>query len=436
MRHRLFLITIVGLLAAPSAHAHAAEYVPGEVVIKYRDGASAAERGDVLEDSDTVVQERLAGASRELQIQDADTVPEKVAELRKEPDVEYAVPNYVARTSFVPNDPGFRQQWNFRDGFGIEMPSAWDSARNQGASGGRGAVIAVLDTGVAYRRTRRFRRAPDLRNFVRGYDFESRDRRPDDQNGHGTHVAGTVAQSTNNRRGAAGIAYRAKIMPVRVLNPEGEGDAVTIARALRWVARRRPDVINLSLEFGPGVRASDVPDVMSAIRYVRRRHVAIVAASGNGLQSGGEVSLPARAPGVISVGATTHRGCQADYSNEGNDLDVMAPGGGEDAPLDESAWDRAVCRPGQGGRWIYQQTFTSSVRRFGLPRGYEGTSMAAGHVSGIVALIRATRRLGTRKPSPGAVEAHVERTARDLGPPGFDRHYGHGLVSAKRALAK
>ena len=90
-------------------------------------------------------------------------VTEKVAELRKKPDVDYAVPNYIARTSFVPNDPGFDLQWNFRDGFGIEMPSAWDIARARGAPGGRGAVVAVLDTGVAYRRTGRFRRAPDLR---------------------------------------------------------------------------------------------------------------------------------------------------------------------------------------------------------------------------------------------------------------------------------
>ena len=205
------------------------------------------------------------------------------------------MPNYVARASFSPNDPGWRLQWNLRDRFGIEMPSAWDTARRR-APGGRGATVAVLDTGVAYRRTRRFRRAPDLRYFARGYDFVSRDHRPDDENGHGTHVAGTIAQTTNNRRGAAGIAYRARIMPVRVLDSEGEGDAGTIARALRWAARRRPDVINLSLEFGPGIRAADVPDVMSALRYAHRRGVTVVGAGGNSGEEN-EVSLPARAPG-------------------------------------------------------------------------------------------------------------------------------------------
>ncbi|MDQ3632305.1 MAG: S8 family serine peptidase [Actinomycetota bacterium] len=433
MRSPFLLISIVaGLLAAPAASA--AEYVPGEVIVKYRDGTTAKERTHLLRDSDMALDERLPGDSRELAIRDGDTVPEKLAELRREPDVEYAVPNFVARASFRPNDPGYGRQWHLRDGFGIEMPTAWDTARRLGAPGGRGATVAVLDTGVAYRRTRRFRRAPDLRGFARGYDFVGRDRRPDDENGHGTHVAGALAQTTNNRRGAAGIAYRARIMPVRVLDSVGEGDAGTIARALRWAARRRPDVINLSLEFGPEVRTADVPDVVSALRYAHRRGVTVVAAGGN---SGDDrqISLPARGRGVIAVGATTHRGCQAVYSNKGRDLDVVAPGGGEDAALNGNPYDSALCRPNRPGRWIYQQTFTSGLRRFGLPPGYEGTSMSAAQVSGIVALVRATRRLGTRRPSPGAMEAHIKRTAREAGPAGFDPYYGHGLVSATRALA-
>ena len=132
-----------------------------------------------------------------------DTVAETVRELRRDPDVKYAVPNYIARASaFSPNDPGYRLQWNLFGSYGVNMPEAWDLASARGAPGGRGAVVAVLDTGVAYRRLGRFRRAPDLRRFARGYDFVGEDRFPNDHNGHGTHVAGTIAQSTNNRIGA------------------------------------------------------------------------------------------------------------------------------------------------------------------------------------------------------------------------------------------
>ncbi|MGI9081512.1 MAG: S8 family serine peptidase, partial [Thermoleophilaceae bacterium] len=126
-------------------------------------------------------------------------------------------------------------------------------------------------------------------------------------------------------------------------------------------------------------------------------------------------------------------GCQAEYSNSGFDLDITAPGGGVDAANIDTAYDQSVCRPGQPGPYIYQQTFTSGVRTFGLPGGYEGTSMAAPHVSGVAALVIASRRLGPR-PSPRAVEEHLERTARDIGTPGFDPRYGYGLLDAAAAL--
>jgi serine protease len=411
---RLLLTLIVALAALLSlaGTAAAADYVPGEIVVKYEDG----------------------GGARVHRIEDGDSVRQTIAELRDKPGVEYAVPNHIARAAqFVPNDPGFRLQWNLSEQFGINMPEAWQLAEAAGAPGGKGVVVAVLDSGVAFERHGRFRRAPDLRRstFVRGYDFIDRDRHPNDIYGHGTHVTGTIAEATNNGVAAAGVAYGAKIMPLRVLDAHGTGDSLAIAKAIRYAARHHADVINLSLEFELDVVASEIPEILAAIRFAHRRGVTIVAAAGN--RFGRRVAYPARASQVIAVGATTRNGCQSDYSNYGSDLDVVAPGGGVDAEPQVSE-ELGLCNPDDPGDWIYQQTFRGfSVRRFGLPGGYEGTSMAAPHVTGIVALLIATGRLGPH-PTPAAIQSQIQATARDLGEPGFDTSYGWGLVDAAAAL--
>ena len=432
MTPRLLLIALaLGALALP-ASAAASDYVPGEVIVRYEDGTTASVATSSREDTGTVAEQSLPGGSEQLAIEDGESVSETIAELEDDPNVEYAVPNWRAYAAALPtNDPDARRQWNLFKPWGINLAEAWTLAATLGAPGGRGAVVAVLDSGVAFESRGHFRRAPDLRRstFIRPFDFIDNDRHPNDLFGHGTHVSGTIAQTTGNGVATAGIAYNAKIMPLRVLDDQGSGDSAAIARAIRWAARYGADVINLSLEFPAQVRAAEIPDVIGALRYARRHGALVVGAAGN--QADFTVAYPARSASVLAVGATTITGCQADYSNSGRDLDLVAPGGGADAPNNDSIWDSQHCNPDSIGKPIFQQTFIrTGVRRFGLPRGYEGTSMAAPHVSAIAALIIATKRLG-ENPSPQAVEAHLKATARPTDRP--DR-YGSGLVDAGAAL--
>jgi serine protease len=385
--------------------------------------------------------ERASGARVSTVLSDSTllrvrSVPAAVRTLRAQPGVLSATPNFVASSAsgWIPQDPGSshrragwrRLQWNFLPGTGVDAPDAWQHLLAAGRPGGKGVVVAVVDSGVAYENRGRFRRSPDFRRirFVPGRDFVAGDRRPDDENGHGTHVAGTIAETTDNDIGVTGLAFRAKIMPVRVLDAAGEGDAAVIARGIRWAADHGAQVINLSFEFGSQVTRLDIPDVLSALRHARRKGVLVVAAAGNGHVT---VSYPARSSLVLSVGATTKDGCKADYSDTGSRLDIVAPGGGNDADL-----HTPNCDPNVVGPPIYQMTFTTSVRRFGLPGGYFGTSMSAPHASATAALVIASGILG-RKPTPDAIAARLEHTATDLGDPGRDDFYGWGLLNAGRA---
>ena len=426
-------VLVVGVAPAAAHDLRApGTYVPGQVIVRYDAGTEQAKQSRVESETGTQAVGTLPGGTTQLEVEDGESVGETISELRTDPSVGYAVPNYVARASAFPNDPGFPLQWNFTGPFGINMPEAWALSSSRGVPAGRGAIVAVLDTGVAYRKLGPFRRAPDLGSFVRGFDFVEGDRYPLDLNGHGTHVAGTIAEATNNGIGAAGIAYGARIMPVRTLDRFGAGDAVTVAGGIRYAVRHHADVINMSLEFPAFVDSADIPDVVRAIRYARRHGAVVTAVAGNEASSS-VVPYPGRAPGVIAVAATTERGCKAEYSNAGAAVDVAAPGGGQDAAPSDDPWDLAHCQPGVEGATIYQQTFGQDPAHFALPSGYYGTSMASPHVAGLAALIIACKRLG-RHPRPGAVERLIERTARDAGPPGFDIRYGHGLIDAAAAL--
>jgi serine protease len=443
----LACLTVAAALAslcAPAA-AGAQDYVPGEVVVQYEADVGTATKDAVQDATGTGAAPAASSPAPQaevLQVADGESVRETIRELQAQPGVAYAVPNVIARAAgFIPNDPGRlgrfggwqALQWNFLAPVGINAPDAWSNLIAAGRPGGRGVTVAVLDTGVAYENYRRFRRSPDFiaSQFVRGFDFVDRDRRPNDENGHGTFVAGVIGERVNNRVALTGIAYGAKIMPVRVLDEQGLGDAAGIAAGIRYAARNGAKVINLSLEFDSSVPASQIPEVLSAIRYANRRGTLVVAASGN--EALRVVAYPARADGVLSVGATTEHLCQADYSNDGRGLDLMAPGGGADSAVED---DPVHCRPSaRPGRDIYQLTFVGSARRFGTPGGYEGTSMASPHVAAVAALVIASGVVGAR-PSPQDVENRLKATARDLGPPGPDTRYGAGLIDAGRATAR
>lgn len=430
------------ILALP---AWAADYVPGKVIVKYRHGAPRVVRAMVQRSTHTAFAARLPTGARALRVLGDQSVPATIAALERHRDVQYAVPDYIAHAAgWIPNDPGFgttlggwvNTQWDMAGPFGVDAPDAWQEAIDAGAPGGRGVTVAVLDTGVAYQDFRRFRRAPDFRRstFVRGYDFVDNDHHPNDENGHGTHVTMTIAEATNNGTGLTGLAYGVRIMPLRVLDSQGAGDAIAISRAIRYAAKHGAQVINMSLEFDTSVTASQIPEIVSAVRYAHHRNVVMVAASGNEADSA--IAYPARTTHVIAVGATTQDGCQADYSNGGRGLALVAPGGGDDAPNSDNPADQANCHPGVDLQPIFQQTFShdGSVRRFAL-RGseYEGTSMASPHVAASAALLIASGRLG-KHPSANAVAQRLEHTARDLGPPGYDTRYGWGLVQPATAL--
>jgi serine protease len=387
-------------------------------------------------------------------------VREAARKLRRDPRVSYAVPNYIATAStasvgptyLIPDDPGSievtssisgeaggweERQWNFlpyegvpgvpvpTSAGGIDAPGAWRNLLTAGRPGARGVTVAVIDSGIAYTGLRRkFRPSPDFLpgQFVAGYDFVEGDKVPLDENGHGTHVAGTIAERTDNAFGLTGLAYRAKLMPVRVLNRHGEGESTEIAKGVRYAVNHGAQVINMSFNFGCGRR---VPVVDQALQEAYLNGVITVASVGN-LHSESCISEPATGPHVIGVGGTTEGGCLGDYSLSGAGVDLVAPGGGEPIPGCLSVSSQP----------IYQVTLKAhSTREFGIPGNYIGTSMAAAHVSGVAAMVLASGVIttGANKP-PYLVEAmtrRLQKTSRSLGLPRPQQ--GAGLIDAARA---
>ncbi|MDD5747901.1 MAG: DUF5719 family protein [Actinomycetota bacterium] len=393
--------------------------VPGEILVRFKENAGAGKISETM---------RLIGASSleknpyanfdliRLRDDSKDALKDALEALRHFSFVAYAEPNYIrsaASTALFPpppNDPDFNKQWNFDDPSGdadINVIEAWSDFSPQGGSSQ--TIIAVLDTGIAYENYGSYSLAPDLSNteFSPGYDFINKDSHPNDDNGHGTHVAGTIAQSTNNSIGVAGVAFNCKLMPVKVLDKKGDGADSAIASGIRYSVDNGADILNMSL---CGEAQSEVLE--EAIDYAYQKGAVVCAASGNNGTS--SVSYPAAYPACIAVGATNRDGTLTKYSNYGYAIDVVAPGG-------------------EGNEGILQQTFKVSERPSSGFAFKEmiGTSMACPHVAGVSGLVKSIHPSWSQK----QIKAAILATAKDTGEDGWDAKYGFGLLDAGKACA-
>jgi serine protease len=435
-------------------------YVRGSVIVKFRDGGAATSAAMRAVGGSQM--RRPSYADFDIMEIPADADPEAVAAaLNARPDVEYAQPRYRNHPmQRRPNDPLYDRQWNFP---AIDMERAWEIQPEAGSQ----ITVAVLDSGVAFRTITLlynmrtpvritpggplfpalglvevpFAVAPELgeSKFVAPYDFIWDDDLPVDFDGHGTHVAGTIGQLTNNNVGVAGMAYNVRIMPVKVLDEVWDfifdspfiSTDDTVARGIRYAADNGAKVINMSLGRHEGGPATAVND---AIRYAVSRGAFVAVSAGNTAQEGNQGSRTAESArsinGMMAV-AAVGRGLQrAPYSTTNSYVEIAAPGG--DFRVDGAT----------GG--ILQQTLDQDLlntyslgpERFEPPRAdafayyyFQGTSMATPHVAALAAML-----MQQGITDPATVEAAIKQFARDLGSAGVDNEYGHGLIQPRATL--
>jgi subtilisin family serine protease len=452
------------------------DYLPGEVVVRFRSFVSPAGRQRAL--ASLRGQPRLADVEWHgpVAVVRDPTQPNAHAlarQLAEQPEVAFAEPNYIARVEpglggrmktsaggSSPNDPDYASyQWNFRL---LDMPAAWDIQ----PGGTTDLTVAVLDTGItATPGTRTFRvwtgqafedvvmpfavnpdlpahRLTDARDFA----FLEPSGPVLDMDGHGTHVSGTIGEHTNNTMLLAGMAYNARIMPVKVclgyweimiaraqasvpgFAPHSAGGCLysDMADGIYYAADRGADVMNISIG-GPGASTA----LRDALTYAVSRRMFVSISMGNDYLNGNTVSFPARygpdIEGVMAVGAVGKTGDRAYYSSTGPHCEIAAPGGDDSlggAPDFGYLWQSTL-------NGIDQRPDTIRPRFDRYEKlGLQGTSMAAPHVAGLAALIAS----GSPGTSPANIERIIRSSARDLGPAGKDDLYGYGLIQPRAAL--
>lgn len=372
---------------------------PGKIVLDLKDNISQSEIDELKKDYNFSNLEPTAlfdSTKEEIADVDVDDEAAILDRLNHDARVEIAEPLSEVHADFTPNDPRVNEQWGMEK---VGANTAWNY------STGRGVVVAVIDTGIACFDSPQlgFHKLSDLQDTecVPGFNFVANNGNASDDHMHGSHVAGTIAQSTNNGVGVAGLAFHAKLMPVKVLSATGSGTNEGVADGIRWAADHNANVINMSLGGGPNSAI-----MQKAIHYARSKGVVVVAAAGN---SGGKTEYPGGSEGVIGVAALQPDDTLANFSCRGREVDIGAPG--------TNILQQTICEHGKNKCEEYL--------------AINGTSMASPHVAGVAAMVVS---LGIT--DPDAVEKVLLSTARQVPSNGEGKNakFGAGVLDAASAV--
>lgn len=400
---------------APLDQPRLQDYRPGAVLVAFKPGIASTQSSAVLQRYDAARVQSLPGLGVQVLRVPEGEEPAISAALSREVGVLYAEPDYRYRAFTTPNDDHYAKQWGHAR---INSEMAWEIT-----TGSASVVIAIVDTGVDLNH-------PDLASkLVPGQSFLNlgqADANPMDTNGHGTHVAGIAAAIGNNGTGIAGMAWGARIMPLRVLEADGSGYTSDIALGVQWAWQNGADIINLSLG-GPDYSQT----LQDVVNDAHSSGALVVAAMGNCRVATGDntpcptanpTAYPAAMDNVMAVSATGPTNTYAYYSQYGDHNDIAAPGG-------------AISYQPADGIYSTMPTYDVDLTLYwGHAKNYDylqGTSQATPFVAGLAALIRSLQPAMT----PDEVQSLIETTAQDLGDKGKDANYGHGLIDAAAAIA-